>query len=438
MESTVASTSLSKNPERKPEPSSPVSAADLRAALNLMVRDSLLPITAGLSALYAIFAISHLVILPTPVALPMSLMATGTAGGLFFLRLAIGRKPVPERWAHPLGAIIAAVVLVNSLLHLFLTAEPQQTTNLVLLIVGVGVFFLSTGWLGLIILLTLGGWASLAWINGFSPTWQHFGFALFTATVLAVLIHIVRVRTMKRLERLRLQDEISTAELKIALAVAEEAHRTAEHSKRDLMQSEARLRLMTNQMPAVLWTTDTELRFTSSLGMGLSTLGLQSNQVVGLTLYDYFQTTKPEFFPIAAHLRALQGESVNYELHWQARTFDSQVEVLRDTEGKLLGVIGIALDVTERKRAEEQVKASLKEKEALIKEMSHRVTNNLQVISSLLNLQAGYIIDEPARRVFMESQNRLKALALIHDKLYQSEDLTSIDFSGYIRNLVVH
>jgi PAS domain S-box-containing protein len=110
-------------------------------------------------------------------------------------------------------------------------------------------------------------------------------------------------------------------------------------------------------MPAVLWTTDTELRFTSSLGMGLSTLGLQSNQVVGLTLYDYFQTTKPEFFPIAAHLRALQGESVNYELHWQARTFDSQVEALRDAEGKLLGVIGIALDVTERKRAEEQVKA---------------------------------------------------------------------------------
>ncbi len=438
MESTVASTSLSKNPERKPEAISPVSAADLRAALNLMVRDSLLPITAGLSALYAIFAISHLVILPAPIALPMGLMATGTATGLFFLRLALGRKAVPEHWAHPLGAIIAGLVLINSLLHLYLTAEPQQTTNLVLLIVGVGVFFLSAGWLTLIIVLTLGGWAGLAWMNGFSQAWQHFGFALFTATVLAILVHIVRVRTMKRLERLRLQDEISKAGLKTALAAAEEAHRVAESSKRDLMQSEARLRLMTNQMPAVLWTTDTELSFTSSLGMGLLALGLQPNQIVGMTLYDYFQTTKPEFFPIAAHLRALQGESVTYELHWQTRTFDCQVEALRDTEGKLLGVIGIGLDVTERKRAEAQIKASLKEKEALIKEMSHRVTNNLQVISSLLNLQAGYITDEPARRVFMESQNRLKALALIHDKLYQSEDLTSIDFSGYIRNLVVH
>jgi hypothetical protein len=207
MESTVVSTSLSKNPQRNAEAISPVSAAELRAALNLMVRDSLLPISAGLSALFAIFAISHLVILPAPIALPMSLMATGTATGLFFIRLAIGRNPLPERWAHPLGALIAGLVLVNSLVHLYLTAEPQQTTNLVLLIVGVGVFFLSAGWLTLIIALTLGGWVGLAWINSFNPAWQHFGFALFTATVLAILIHLVRVRTMKRLERLRLQNE---------------------------------------------------------------------------------------------------------------------------------------------------------------------------------------------------------------------------------------
>jgi PAS domain S-box-containing protein len=440
---TVVSTSPSENPARhtpvgKPEASSPIPAADLRAALNLVVRDSLLPVSAGLSALYAVFAVSHLVLLPAPIAMPMSLMATATAAGLFLLRLTIDRKPVPARWAHPLGAIIAGLVLANSLLHLYLTAEPQQTTNLLLLIAGVGFLFLSAAWLALIIILTVIGWAGAAWMSGFAPDWQHFGFALFTATVLAILVHTVRVRTMKRLERLRLQDEISKAELKTALASTEEARRAAESSKRDLMQNEARLRLMTNQMPAVLWTTDTALRFTSALGMGLSALSLQPNQVVGMTLYEYFQTTTPEFFPIAAHLRALQGESVTYEVYWQARTFDCQVEALRDTEGKLVGAIGIALDITERKRAEERIKASLKEKEALIKEMSHRVTNNLQVISSLLNLQAGYIADEPARRVFMESQNRLKALALIHEKLYQSEDLTSIDFSGYVRNLVVH
>jgi PAS domain S-box-containing protein len=439
MESTtVVSTSPSELQDEKPDDVSPISAAALRVALNLAVRDSLLPITAGLSALYAIFAVSHFIILPANIAAPMSLMATGSAAGLFFVRLAIARKPVPENWAHPLGAIIAGVVLANSLLHLYLTADPQQTTNLLLLIVGVGFLFLSAGWLALIIILTLLGWAGVAWMSGLAPNWQHFGFALFTATVLAVLVHTVRVRMAKRLERLRLQDEISKAELKTALASAEEARRTAESSQRDLMQSEARLRLLTSQMPAVLWTTDTELRFTSSLGMGLSTLELQPNQVVGMTLHKYFQTDNSEFPPIAAHRRALQGESVAYEINWQTRAFDCQVEPLRDAAGKIIGAIGIALDMTERKHAEEQVKASLREKEALIREMSHRITNNLQVISSLLNLQAGYIPDEPSRRVFIESQNRLKALAFIHEKLYQSEDLTSIDFSGYIRNLVVH
>lgn len=441
MESTtVVSTSHSKDPQEKPEAGSPISAADLRAALNLVVRDSLLPISAGLSALYAIFAVSHFIILPANLAIPMSLMATATAVGLFFLRLAIGWKPglVSAQWAHPLGALIAGLVLVNSLLHIYLTAEPEQTTNLLLLIVGSGFLFLSAGWLALIIALTIIGWAGIALLNGYSPAWQHFGFALFTATVLALLVHTVRVRTMRRLERLRLQDEISKTDLKMALASTEEARRRAESSRLDLAQSETRLRLLTNQMPAVLWTTDTELRFTSAVGMGLSSLELQPNQVVGMTLQEYFQSTKPEFLPIAAHLRALRGESVAYEIHWQARTFNCQVEPLRDAAGSLIGTIGIALDITERKHAEEQVEASLREKEALIKEMSHRVTNNLQVITSLLNLQAGYIADEPARRVFMESQNRLKALALIHEKLYQSEDLTSIDFSGYLRNLVVH
>jgi PAS domain S-box-containing protein len=441
MESTtVVSISHSKDSQKKPDAASPISAADLRAALNLVVRDSLSPISAGLSALYAVFAVSHFIMLPANLAMPMSLMATASAAGLFCLRLTIGWKPrlIGESWAHALGALIAGLVLINSLLHIYLTAEPEQTTNLLLLIVGAGFLFLSAAWLALIITLTIVGWAGIAVMNGFSPAWQHFGFALFTATVLAILVHTVRVRTMKRLERLRLQDEISKTELQMALAAHGAARHAAESSKRELMQSEARLRLLTGQMPAVLWTTDTELRFTSSLGMGLSTLELQPNQVVGMTLHEYFQTANLEFPPIAAHLRALQGESVSYEINWRARTFDCQVEPLRDTAGKSIGAIGIALDITERKHAEEQVKASLKEKEALIREMSHRVTNNLQVISSLLNLQAGYIPDGPSRRVFMESQTRLKALALIHEKLYQSEDLTSIDFSGYIRSLVVH
>jgi two-component system, sensor histidine kinase PdtaS len=93
------------------------------------------------------------------------------------------------------------------------------------------------------------------------------------------------------------------------------------------------------------------------------------------------------------------------------------------------------LDVTERKNAEAEIRKSLKEKETLLKEIHHRVKNNLTVISSLLNLQSRYIKDKDDLIMFKESQSRAKSMALIHQKLYDSSDLKRIDFGEYISTL---
>lgn len=93
-------------------------------------------------------------------------------------------------------------------------------------------------------------------------------------------------------------------------------------------------------------------------------------------------------------------------------------------------------EVSERLKAEESVKASLEEKVVLLREIHHRVKNNLQVISSLLRLQARYVSDEQQRLMFLESQNRLESMVLTHELLYRSKDLAKIDLNGYINGLV--
>ncbi|HHY00517.1 MAG TPA: PAS domain S-box protein [Methanothermobacter sp.] len=99
-------------------------------------------------------------------------------------------------------------------------------------------------------------------------------------------------------------------------------------------------------------------------------------------------------------------------------------------------IVMVARDITERKAFENALKSSIKEKEVLIREIHHRVKNNMQIISSLLNLQKQYVHDEEASSVLLESQNRVKSMAMIHEKLYKTQNFSEINFGDYITSLV--
>jgi PAS domain S-box-containing protein len=117
------------------------------------------------------------------------------------------------------------------------------------------------------------------------------------------------------------------------------------------------------------------------------------------------------------------------------REFPAEVSLspLVTDEGTL--VISIVRDITERRRAEEMVRASLREKEALLREIHHRVKNNLQVTTSLLRLQAASVGDPRVAEIFSEAEDRIRSMALVHEKLYQSTNLSRIDLGDYIKSL---
>jgi len=124
-------------------------------------------------------------------------------------------------------------------------------------------------------------------------------------------------------------------------------------------------------------------------------------------------------------VRTASGENRYWEYSNTLRTKDVTVPIVR----------GLAHDITERERAEKLIQASLTEKEVLLKEIHHRVKNNLQVISGLLTLQAAQTNDEKLQRMVKESQGRIWTMALIHQTLYQSGNLVDIDMADYIRSL---
>ena len=150
-------------------------------------------------------------------------------------------------------------------------------------------------------------------------------------------------------------------------------------SEDELRYSETRLRTIAEQIPGSLWTTDRDLVFTTSYGLGLSGIGLVTNQVVGLGLAEFYGDQPGASIAIDAHHQALNGESVSYTTTYRERIFSCHVEPLRDADGAIIGMLGVAFDVTEQQEAE----SALKESELLLRTFINAIPDPAYLIDAV-------------------------------------------------------
>ena len=207
-----------------------------------------------------------------------------------------------------------------------------------------------------------------------------------------------------------------------------------------LLESERRYRHLVNDAHDMIHSIDKNGRIIFANNSWSKELGYAEDDVLNLSFFDIIH---PDHYDYCLEkFRALiEGERcVGIETCWITKEgtkiwVEGNVSpLIKDDE--VQEIQGIFRNITERKQHEETLKASLHEKEILLKEIHHRVKNNMQIISSLLNLQAEDIKDAAVIHAFEESKNRIRSMALVHEKLYQSKDFAKIELSDYVNSLI--
>ena len=206
-----------------------------------------------------------------------------------------------------------------------------------------------------------------------------------------------------------------------------------------LGESEVRFQAFFQNSPSLMFFKDIAGRYISVNKEFEKVLGLHRGQAFGRTDSELFGSKQGAL--IAANDRQVIEKKEAMVFEETSRHKDGEhIGIVskfpvQDTEGNIYAIGGVVTDITEQRTADIAIRRSLKEKEVLLKEIHHRVKNNLQVISSLLAMQSDTVQELHFHDLLVESQNRVHAMAMIHERLYQSNSLSTVDFGEYLTSL---
>ena len=216
-----------------------------------------------------------------------------------------------------------------------------------------------------------------------------------------------------------------------------------EESEKKLRESQATLSAIVDSTPDLIWSVDAERFGLLSFNSGMQAHFARNRGIrleVGMTPEEFAGSegeleTWREFYARALAEGSFQTElETRFGISPGPSIMQLAFSVLR-REGKAFGLSVFGKDITEPRRAEEQIAKSLREKETLIRELYHRTKNNMNVIISMLRLQANHVDDVRLRAAFAETEARIMSMSLVHEKLYESSDLTHINLKTYIEDL---
>lgn len=207
-----------------------------------------------------------------------------------------------------------------------------------------------------------------------------------------------------------------------------------------LKESEEKYRTLVENSADAIFMVDKEGKLLSFNEAALGLVDKSRDQIIGLRISDLFPKKIGNAYTRRISSTFESGKAATHDgqflLGKKELWISTSLSPVKDSKGQTVAVIGMTRDVTEKRKSEEKIRTTLEEKVVLLKEVHHRVKNNLQIISSLLNLQATKIDDEATLAMFDETRNRVRSMALVHDELYHSQDFANVDFSQYIRNLI--